>query len=250
MLGLARRDRDNGFSWRQHRHALTGSMDQADQRVLGGIATSVIRRRRSSKGLRAFAIPLLLGLVGLGAGAAIAYAILTHRTSNTPVITRCSNSQCAVVNVVHTSPVLTQYYGQSCQGLHGAWYLNVSQGGGAQVLRPSYRLSWSFAEGSLLARPSGSVDFAPTDRLNATGTLMDGVLSIKGTGLNGAPVSGQGTLTVQLSGPATAPTLTLTETGLTNVEEKLGFQSPFVASGGPVTIQIQILTTAPGCNAH
>jgi hypothetical protein len=210
----------------------------------------VIRRRRSSRSLIAYGIPLLIGLVGLVAGAAIAYAVLTHRTSSSPVSTVCSNSQCAVVNTVHTSPVLTQYYGQSCQGLHGAWYLNVSQGGGAQVLRPSFRLNWSFAEGSSLARPSGSVDFASTGRVQATGTLKDGVLSITSAGSSGSPVSGQGTLSVQLTGSAKAPTLTLTETGLTTLEEKLSFQSPFVTNGGSVTIPIQIVTTAPGCNAR
>jgi hypothetical protein len=209
----------------------------------------VIRRRRSSRGLRAFGIPLLLGLVGLVAGAAIVYAVLTHRAS-TPVNAPCANSQCAVVNTVHISPVLAQYYGQSCQGLHGAWYLNVSQGGGPQILRPSYRLNWSFTDNTSLARPSGSVNFAPAGRLQATGTLKDGVLSITGTGSTGTPVSGHGTLTVQLSGSARAPTLTLTETGLTTVEGKLGFLSPFVANGGPVAIPIQIVTTAPGCKAR
>jgi len=209
----------------------------------------VIRRRRSSRGLGTFGIPLLIGLVGLVAGAAIAYAVLTHRPSPaTPVSTHCPNSQCAVVNTVHTSPVLTQYYGQSCQGLHGAWYLNISQGGGAQVLRPSYRLNWSFAVGTSIARPSGSVDFAPAGRLQATGTLKDGVLSITGTQSTGSPVSGQGTITLELTGSATAPTLTITEAGLGTVEQKLGFQSPLIQNGGPLTIPIQIVKSAPGCN--
>ena len=209
----------------------------------------MIRRRRSSRGLRAFGIALLVGLVGLVAGAAIVYVVLTHRTSSPPVSTRCSNSQCAVVNTVHTSPVLTQYFGQSCQGLHGGWYLNVSQGGGAQVLRPSYRLNWSFAGGASLARPSGSVDFASTGGSHATGTLKDGVINITGTRSTGSSVSGQGNLTVELSGSTTAPTLIITETGLDSVEQKLGFQSPFVVNGGPVTIPIQVVPTAPGCSA-
>lgn len=206
-------------------------------------------RRRRSRGFTAFAIALLVGLVGLVAGAAIAYAVLTHRPSSAPVSTRCSNSRCAVVNTVHTSPVLTQYFGQSCQGLHGAWFLNVSQGGGAQVLRPSYRLNWSFAGATSIARPSGSVDFASTGPSRATGSLKEGVIKISGTGSTGSPVSGQGTLTVELSGSTTAPTLTITETGLASVEQKLGFQSPFVVNGSPVTIPIQIVATAPGCNA-
>lgn len=210
----------------------------------------MIRRRRSSRSLIAFGIPLLIGLVGLVAGAAIAYAVLTHRPSSSSVSTACSNSQCAVVNTVHTSPVLVQYFGQSCQGLHGAWYLNVSQGGGALVIRPSYRLNWSFEGGSTLARPTGSVDFVSGGRLQATGTLNDGVLSVTGTGSTGPPVSGQGTLTVQLTGSAKAPTLTVTETGLTTLEQKLGFQSPFVINGGPVTIPIQFVTTAAGCSAR
>lgn len=206
-------------------------------------------RRRRSRGLRALGIPLLVGLTGLVAGAAIAYAVLTHRPSSPPVTTtaRCSNSQCATVNTVRTSPVLTQYFGQSCQGLHGAWFLNVSQGGGAQVLRPSYRLNWSFAGDSVSAKPSGTVSFAPAGRAQATGTLTEGALSIKGTSSSGAAVSGQGTLTVELSGSSASPSLKITEAGLADVERKLGFASPFVANDGPVTIPVKIASTAPGC---
>jgi hypothetical protein len=94
------------------------------------------------------------------------------------------------------------------------------------------------------------VDFASTGRSHATGTLKDGVINITGTGSTGSPVTGQGTLTVELSGSTTAPTLIITETGLATVEEKLGFQSPFVVNGGPVTIPIQVVATAPGCNAR
>lgn len=209
----------------------------------------MVRRRRSPRGPLRFALPIVLGLIGIVLVAAIAFVFLTRGAPHATVTNRCSNSQCVLVNTVHTSPVLTQYYGQSCQGVHGAWYLNVTQGGGAQVIRPSYRLNWTFADGQTVAKPSGSVDFQSTGRAQAKGTLASGVMTITGTGSTGAHVSGQGSLVVELSGSATEPSLTITESGLTTVEAKLGFQSPFVVADAPVTVPIRIVATAPGCGS-
>lgn len=194
----------------------------------------MLRHRLRSKTL---ALVGLLIVVGCG-------------STSTPPTSTPPRAIYAVVDTVLRSPVLTEFYGRSCQGLHGTWFLNVVQGGSNQVLHPSYRLDWSFIGGSSVARPSGPVATAHAGKLQATVTLTDGVLRISGVGPTGSPVSGQGTLSIGLSGSAAAPVLTLTETGLTTVEQELDLQSPFVASGGPVTVPIHMVSTAAGCNAH
>jgi len=206
------------------------------------------RASRAASRLEALVLGYSLALFGLTTLAA--GAVLSERAATPPVSGACPKSQCAMVDSVHTSPVLTQFYGRSCQGLHGAWFMNVAQGGGNQILHPSYRLNWAFANASSSALPSGFVTFSQVGQQKATATLSDGVLRITGTGPTGSAVSGQGRLTVQLSGSYSAPTLTVTETGLSNVDRQLGFDSPFVVNGAPVTVPIRLVPTVPGCNSH
>ena len=145
--------------------------------------------------------------------------------------------------------MLTQFSGSACSGLHGRWFLNVTQGGGAQTVRPSYRLIWSFAGGTT-AQPSGTVTFSSAGQEQAAGTLMNGTLSITGSDASGKPVSGQGSLSVQLSGTMAAPSVTLTESGLTAVESELGMSSPFIVNGGAAVIPITESRTVAGCTAR
>ena len=56
--------------------------------------------------------------------------------------TACANSGCAVVNTTMSRPQVTVFYGASCTGPTGSWYLNVTQGGPNDAPRPSYKLQW------------------------------------------------------------------------------------------------------------
>ena len=93
------------------------------------------------------------------------------------------------------------------------------------------------------------MSFAPGSSSQATGTLSNGVLKISGKTSTHESVSGQGTLSVQLSGTAAAPTLTVSETGLTTLEQKLGMTSPFIVNGEPLTVPIQMTPKVAGCPA-
>jgi hypothetical protein len=208
--------------------------------------------RRGPKDYLLLAVPVTLAVI---AATVVAVVVASRGPGPGPVHkpatarSGCPSSQCAVINTVRLSPVLTQFYGRSCQGLRGAWFLNIVQGGSDKILHPPYRLDWSFTDGSSVAQPTGGTTTAHAGLQDVTVTLTNGVLVISGTGPTGAKVSGQGTLSVQLSGSASAPSLTVTETGMTAVEQKLGLQSPFVVNGGPVVVPVHISATAAGCKA-
>jgi hypothetical protein len=156
-------------------------------------------------------------------------------------------SGCASVNTSRTLPPFTVFYGTSCSGVHGSWFLNAVEGGPNDRLRPSYALTWKFPPGSATALPSGRVVIAPTTTTHAGVTLNSGVMALEGTRSPGPGVSASGRLTVRLTGSAVAPTLTLTETGLTDAETALGLVSPFDAGGHPLVVPVRITGHVSGC---
>jgi hypothetical protein len=62
-----------------------------------------------------------------------------------------------------------------------------------------------------------------------------------------ATVTATGTLKVKLSGSASSPTLTFTESGLSAAERQLGLVSPFDHGGRPLVVPIQHVKSLPGC---
>src|SRR5438045_1544811 len=82
---------------------------------------------------------------------------LAERTPSPAAQPTCAPSGCALVSTTYTTPRTIVFYGASCSGAHGSWFLNVVEGGGNSELRPSYSLRWTFAAGSTIARPSGTV---------------------------------------------------------------------------------------------
>ncbi len=171
----------------------------------------------------------------------------TSATSTTlKTLPACSAGGCAVVNTVATSPPVTIFYGASCTGVHGSWFLNIVQQGPNDVLRPAYALRWSFA-GSAIARPNGTVTLPPGAPGHATISLEDGIVTIRGSTPDNTTVTGLGTLAVALTGSASSPTLTFTESGLSAAESALGLVSPFERNGIPTEVPIRHKSQFTGC---
>ena len=188
----------------------------------------------------AVAVVILAAAVLSGCGS-------SHASPTSTPTARCGKTVCpATINTVKNSPVLTEFSGHACAGARSSWFLNVVQGGGGAVLRPSYRLNWSFSNGTS-ASPSGTVSFGSTGGAQASATLVNGALTISGKSSAGKPVTGRGSLSVELTGTSSAPTLTLTESGLDSAEAALGFRSPFVVNATPVVVPITVAPTVAGC---
>jgi hypothetical protein len=209
-----------------------------------GVVPAERRRARPYTGVGGFRRPVIVVALAVSACG-------SSQSRPTAIATPgCGNTACpATINTVKNSPVLTEFSGRACSGTHSAWFLNVVQGGGGTLLRPSYRLNWSFSGGAS-AKPTGTVTFISSGGAQATGTLVDGVLTINGKSATRQPVSGSGSLSVALTGTSSAPTLTLTESGLDSAEKSLGFQSPFVVNGGPAVIPVTVARTVAGCGGH
>lgn len=162
--------------------------------------------------------------------------------------TQCGSSGCSVVRTTRSLPPVTVFYGASCSGTHGPWFLNVVEGGGTAALRPSYSLRWSFVGDSRSASPTASyIRVPPTHSTTATLTLRNGALNLKGARKPKAPVIGTGTLTVKLTGTSSSPTLTFIETGLSRTEQRLGLRSPFDVGGKPLVVPVQRVSSLAGC---
>jgi len=174
------------------------------------------------------AVPLEVG--GGAAAPAKQPAVAAHQ---------CVPSGCALVDTVITSPRTIVFYGASCTGVYGTWYMNVVEGGPNNEPRPSYRLDWTFTPTMTQALPDGQVTVSPGSYGSILMTLAGGNMSITGTGTGSAnPPSGHGRLIVTLSRSSATPRIEITETGLSSVESSLGLVSPFSLSGHPVLLKV------------
>lgn len=177
----------------------------------------------------------------------------THSSATTPVHktrnrTNCGSSGCAVVRDARSLPPTTILYGASCSGIHGQWFFNAVEGGGSAALRPSYALRWSFASGATSAKLDARIIQVPaTKTTTVTMTLSKGTLKLHGVRKPNVNVTATGSLVVKLSGSASSPSLTFTETGLSAAEHKLGLISPFDVGGQPLVVPIRHVKSLVGC---
>ena len=208
--------------------------------------------------------PTRLLLVGLGVAIVIAAAIVVplkviggnsssaqHDSPSTtgPVAqgkkkstlsqTACAKSGCAVVNTVMSRPQVTIFYGASCTGPNGSWYLNVTQGGSNDTPRPSYKLQWAFSPTHSSVHPNGLITVAAPTGEQIEMTLADGLLQLTGSAPNGVVVHATGTLVIRISHATSGRRLTFTETGLAAAEHALGITSPFGARGQPTSVPVK-----------
>jgi len=208
----------------------------------------LISRRRAAAGAIA-AVALLAAACGSSKSRTTPGSGTTGASIATkPPRQKCGSSGCAVVRTVRSLPPTTVFYGASCSGIHGSWFFNTVAGGGRETLRPSYHLQWSFAGSSTSARPSAlTIDVPPTKSTAVTMTLSNGTMKLKGVRKPNTAVTATGTLTVKLSGSASSPSLTFTETGLSGAQHQLGLVSPFSAGGHPLVVPIQHVKSLAGC---
>lgn len=153
----------------------------------------------------------------------------------------------AVVNTVRNNPGVNVFYGTSCTGLRGSWFLNVVQGGGSETRHAAYYLRWSFEAGQDVARPGGRITITGGTGEPPTATLAEGEVELNGTGANGTAVAGTGQLEVRLTGTEDKPTLTITLTGLDEAVSALGLVSPFAAEGGALSVPVELVNEVSGC---
>jgi hypothetical protein len=149
--------------------------------------------------------------------------------------------------MVRTSPHTTVFYGASCTGVVGSWFLSVVEGGPNDMPRPAYRLSWTFSTSPSVAHPDGDVIVSTPANEKVDIRLANGVLRITGTTAGGAQVRATGALVVGVSQSGTTSVLTLTETGLAAAEKALQISSPFNVDGQPVGVPVRIVHQAPSC---
>lgn len=171
----------------------------------------------------------------------------TVGTSKARPQANCKSSGCAMVRTARSAPQFTAFYGASCSGIHGAWFFNAVEGGGAAALRPSYSMTWSFAGGATSAKPSARIHVLPTKTATVRLTLSDGKMKLSGMQKPGTRVTATGSLVVKLSGTVSAPSLTFIERGLGAAEHQLGLRSPFDVGGHPLVVPVHHVTSLAGC---
>ena len=162
-------------------------------------------------------------------------------------LTACAKAGCAVVNTIVSRPHVSVFYGASCTGPNGSWYLNVTQGGPNDAPRPSYRLQWEFSNTQSPARPNGSINVSSPAGEKVAMTLANGVLQVMGRAPNGVVVSGTGSLVIGISQTASGLALTFTETGLAAAEQSLGITSPFGVNGQPTSVPVKLMHQFTSC---
>ena len=139
------------------------------------------------------------------------------------------------------------FYGASCTGPVGDWFLNATQGGTKSD--ESFHLRWVFRSQPSVAMPSGTAKALGSAGQKISIAIVSGRVTISGTTAGGKPLRAAGRLSVQITGSASAPTLTITETGLAAVDDQLGLKSPFDLAGRPVTLPVKVVHRLAGCSS-
>jgi hypothetical protein len=197
---------------------------------------------------------VVFGLVAvIVAGGATATALILSGPSKPKPSARptCVSSGCGLVSqsLAQVQPV--GFYGASCIGAFGDWFLKVMQEGNSDQLRATYDLHWTSSSGSA-ARPSGSVTVQPTtgakSASSVTITINNGQMTIEGTQEpSKTPIKATGTLTVRILNTQSIQTLEITESGLSSAKRALGLNSPFSYNGQPLRLSIRKVQVLVGC---
>lgn len=181
-------------------------------------------------------------------------AALTLTGNSTPTHSaqaNCDSSGCGLVSQSLSQVQPTGFYGASCSGAYGDWFLKIMQEGKADQLRANYYLHWTSSSGSA-AHPSGSVVVRPVTGAktasHVTITINDGKMTIAGTAEpSKTQVKATGTLTVTVVSQKGSSSLELTESGLAKAEQQLGLNSPFNYKGQPLQLLIRTVQVLVGC---
>ncbi|MGA8296253.1 MAG: hypothetical protein WB770_04345 [Acidimicrobiales bacterium] len=143
---------------------------------------------------------------------------------------------------------LVLYYGGSCTGYTGKWFLNAGVSGPNKALKPSYHLHWTFTRSTSAAAPTGVVYISPVDGVSVTEVIgKNGVLTLSGKKNGRRTVTAHGSLRVALVASSSGHSLRVTETGLSRAEASLGLVSPFDLKGAAANLRVRIIRKFPGC---
>lgn len=153
----------------------------------------------------------------------------------------------AVVSTTRNMPTVNVFFGTSCTGLHGSWFLNVVQGGSQAQLHASYYLRWTFTSTEVVAKPGGRITVSGGTGPPPSLTVTEGVVTLTGARTDGTSVTGTGQIDVTLTGTDDEPSLTITQKGLEDAARTLGLVLPFPFDGRPLTVPIELQEEASGC---
>jgi hypothetical protein len=207
----------------------------------------------AAAGVIAAGIVVPLELMAGGSGSARTASPPTSRpaasgaTKPTLPQAACAKSGCAVVNQVVTRPEVAVFYGASCTGPDGSWYLNVTEGGPNGTPRPSYDLQWASLNAQSPAHPNGSINVSTPAGERIAMTLANGVLRLTAHRPNAADINATGSLAIGITQTGRGPVLTFTETGLAAAEHALGMTSPFEANGQPTSVPVKLMPRFTTC---
>lgn len=153
----------------------------------------------------------------------------------------------AVISTTRRTPAVNVFFGTSCTGVHGSWFLNVVQGGSPTQLHAAYYLRWAFTPTQVVAKPGGRITISGGTGPPPSLTVADGVVTLTGASPDGTPVTGTGRIDVTLTGTDDEPTLTITQKGLEDAARTLGLVLPFPFDGQPLTVPIELQEDVSGC---
>jgi hypothetical protein len=199
---------------------------------------------------RRWIVLVVVVLVLAGGAAAAAIALSGNSQPNASSKPSCTSSGCGLVSQSLSQVQPVGFYGASCSGAYGDWFLKVMQEGASDQLKADYNLHWTSTSGSV-ARPSGSVTVQPvtgaSSASDVTITIDNGKVTLQGTQEpSKTPIKATGTLTINILNQS-APTLEITESGLTEAERALGLNSPFNFNGQPLHLSIRKVQVLVGC---
>lgn len=207
---------------------------------------------RGKRARRTWWIAAAVVAVVAATGGIVGGLVATSSNSSTSPQHNCAPSGCGLVSQSLTLIQPTGFYGASCTGVYGSWFLKIMQEGEKGQLRADYDLKWEFSQSDPVARPSGTIVVRPKPAEGSaprlTLTLHEGELRLNGTDTSGKAVHGTGTLTVRASGTSKAPKLKFVETGLGSAEKAVGFNSPFDVDGKPLILLIRNVKVLVGCS--
>jgi hypothetical protein len=198
---------------------------------------------------------ILAVVVAVLAAAGLVGGLVATSSSNPTTVPRhnCVSSGCGLVSQSLTVAQPTGFYGASCTGIYGSWFLKVMQEANPDQFRADYNLRWELSKSAPIARPSGTVLVRPPKTASGSTphvalTLNQGMLTLNGTDSSGKSIHGTGTLTVRATGTSATPTLKFVETGLSSAEKAVGYNSPFDVDGKPLELLVRNVKVLVGCS--
>lgn len=207
------------------------------------------------RGRRRARLPVAAALVAIVAAAALVLTLVGHVPGTSghrapPAPGHDCPKGCAVVSVSTGRPYPALYYGVSCSGTAGPWFLNaVGSGSVPGVIRPSYRLTFSFNGGESVVRPNGTVTVPPGGASHLAMTISAGTLHLVERTATHPHVAAEGAIVVRLVSAGGHEALSISVSGpVVAAEHRLGVVSPLAPAGNTTVLPIRLVPSSPSCS--